>query len=820
MHWFSEIEKQDMPKAEFVAPNQIYLNQSATFSSISTGEGLNFFWDFNGDGITDAIGPSASYSFSQAELYTIRLVVSNCAGSDTVYKTIVINFPKSAPIVDFDVSETKIAINDLVKITEHSTEGPYKWEWIITRTDGSRLVSFYNSTEYSQNPVIFFTDTGHYNITLAATNDLGTSYRSRPKYFTVYGYCNPEVNHTITDLGISRVVLSNAAFIPLLSYSHSGIAEYIHPQTEKVPYLAQNGTFYLRISRNGNYNPQNCKVWVDFNGDGNFENAGEQIFSQDNLKDSFVEVKLRIPSSVTEGVGRIRIGTDHNLYNIEPCGPSQAGTYWDLTVLLGRDTIRPEITLKGKDTVLLEEQGFYFDPGFKATDDIDGEITKSVIVTSGINAFVPGIYSFQYNVTDRSGNSALTKERWVKIIPDTTKPVLVLKGPKTLYNEVNSAIIEPGVFFADNINNNLEVHDSGYVDSTKAGFYTRYYIATDARGNISRITRNYVIGDTTDPVLTLIGPRIDAIQVFNSFHDSGVVATDNYSKELKVNVSGHIDTATIGVYKLTYSTTDSFGNGPVQINRYIIVFDTVAPVLTMKQDTIIWDVNKPFEFPNYQLTDNYWNGVYLQIHEIGFVNIYRTGIYKAQFYATDGSNNKSKSYNIYVKVVDRVNPFISLVGKPEVHVNRWADFIDPGIQYGDNFDKNPQYYEGGTFKGTQLPGLFYKIYWVQDESGNKSDYVYRFIYVDDVTTMNENFTINKIKIYPNPASDVVEVETFSPMQEGIITLEDITGRIIFKEGLKGRNTLQIIVSQYPQGIYLVRIIQGTNIFTHKLIIAK
>jgi PKD repeat protein len=821
--WVSDLMKVPKPKASISGPDKAYKYQTVSFREAATGSGVQYFWDFDGDNKTDAVGAIAQYSFSTAESYRIRLIAQNCGGADTVYKNIDINVPSSAPVVNFTSSATRIAVDDIITLTDQSTQGPYKWEWTITRTDGATSYQYYNSSASSQSPSLFFRDTGWYNITLDATNEYGTSYRTRARYIYVFKYCQPNVSKPSADLAISRVSIKNSSGSEIFGYSGDSGQTFLHPKTTEVPYLAYDGSFLIHISRSSSFNSMNGKIWIDFNGDGDFLDASEEVYNATSITDTFWETRVRIPSTSAAGTTRIRIGTDLSSYIVNPCGPSQAGSYRDFTIYIGKDTVPPVIFLKDKDTVSVEEGSLYLDPGYTAIDDIDGDISGSVKTASFIRP-QPGYYPVYFNVKDKAGNSALTVKRIVHVIADTTKPIVILNGPQLLYREVNTNLNDPGVTIADNIGAGLKVKDSGVVDSSRIGHYTRYYIGTDARGNKTIKTRNFVIGDTTSPVLALNGARIVSLQVLHHFTDPGVEVSDNYSHNIPVHVHGSVDSSIIGTYRLVYTATDSAGNGPVQIVRYVVVFDTIAPVLNMSQDTIFWDVRHPFTYPDYTVTDDYWKGYHLTLHEVGFVNVYRIGTYKAVFYATDGSSNKSNSITVYVKVVDRIPPVVMVLGAATVHVPRWGHYLDPGVEYYDNYDPKPFYHEEGTFKNTQEPGLFYKIYWAEDHSGNRSEYAYRFIYVDeaDGATGIKTDSLSGFTFYPNPANDRLNIGAVSFSGDALITVNDMEGRLLIRSQafLSSTGTYSLPVGKLSAGMYILHISGPTAVFSKPFIICR
>ena len=83
---------------------------------------------------------------------------------------------------------------------------------------------------------------------------------------------------------------------------------------------------------------------------------------------------------------------------------------------LGRgDAVAPEMTLRGNDPFNVPAGSTFVDPGVTATDNIDGDISSSVIATGNVNSAVVGTYSVTYDVIDFAGNSATPMTRTVII---------------------------------------------------------------------------------------------------------------------------------------------------------------------------------------------------------------------------------------------------------------------------------------------------------------------------------------------------------------------------------------------------------------------
>lgn len=95
------------------------------------------------------------------------------------------------------------------------------------------------------------------------------------------------------------------------------------------------------------------------------------------------------------------------------------------------DIVAPELTLKGNPTVVIDVNGSYEEPGFTATDDVDGDLTANVQVESSYDASKAGTYTITYTVVDSSGNE--TKVQRTLVVREKGEITVVDPGKKVIY---------------------------------------------------------------------------------------------------------------------------------------------------------------------------------------------------------------------------------------------------------------------------------------------------------------------------------------------------------------------------------------------------
>ena len=96
------------------------------------------------------------------------------------------------------------------------------------------------------------------------------------------------------------------------------------------------------------------------------------------------------------------------------------------------DNVPPAVTLIGNENVYLSTNTQFTDPGCTAIDEIDGDITSKVEVTSDLNTNVAGVYLVSYVATDAAGNAARAR-RTINVVDGGAMEMGVLDFDLNLY---------------------------------------------------------------------------------------------------------------------------------------------------------------------------------------------------------------------------------------------------------------------------------------------------------------------------------------------------------------------------------------------------
>jgi len=120
-----------------------------------------------------------------------------------------------------------------------------------------------------------------------------------------------------------------------------------------------------------------------------------------------------------------------NIVTVNPVNTAVVGTYtvtYNVTDAAGNaatqvvrtvnvtDQTAPVITLVGVSPVTVPQGSVYTDAGASAMDNVDGNITASIVTVNPVNTAVVGTYTVTYNVTDAAGNAATQLTRTVNVV--------------------------------------------------------------------------------------------------------------------------------------------------------------------------------------------------------------------------------------------------------------------------------------------------------------------------------------------------------------------------------------------------------------------
>ena len=223
------------------------------------------------------------------------------------------------------------------------------------------------------------------------------------------------------------------------------------------------------------------------------------------------------------------------------------------------DTTPPKIT-QTKEAVVEAGDKFDIRDYLKATDTVDGDITKDILLNGTLDTKDLGKHTVTAQVSDSSGNTTAYLLS-VKVV-DTTGPEIKTKGE--LYAERGSAWKVSDSFTAEDIEDGKVKPKlvSDTLDTSKSGRQKITVEASDKTGNVTKLTKTFKVGDKTPPELSLsktkktvsVGDKINLKKYIDK-------ATDNADGDIKdkVKISDY-STDKAGTFDITYDLEDKAGN--------------------------------------------------------------------------------------------------------------------------------------------------------------------------------------------------------------------------------------------------------------------
>jgi hypothetical protein len=298
---------------DFVRPN-IQLTASSGVASATwtqpAGGGLSAL---------NVVSPIATPT--TAGTYTYNVTGSNglCSANSTVDVVVV---PAVTPVTDFVADTTKAftgAVTTIVKLTDLSTNYPDHWKWTFTPS----TVTYVTGTDSSKNPQVEFNAPGLYSVRLISSNSAGADTMIKLDYITVeIGYCtsgpvySPSVNIgnlTIYDLDDTTKLLDNGIAIPLTGNGNADqeYTNYYDSTNVAIPALKKGNSYSIDITGIYRYTSfifdMHTIAYIDFNHDGDFYDAGEQMNVVISPVAGTGTGTITIPCDADTGIVRMRI---------------------------------------------------------------------------------------------------------------------------------------------------------------------------------------------------------------------------------------------------------------------------------------------------------------------------------------------------------------------------------------------------------------------------------------------------------------------------------------------------------------------------------
>jgi len=626
--------------ANFIVSDTLCEGYPVTFVSNSINAS-SFSWDFTGTGIFINNAAEPTHTYTVPGTYNVVMVATGCAGVDTTRKTVTV-IPIGQNNVNFTSEYTNYTTNDEVVLSDITSGCITGYQWVIEPAGAT----FLNGSDQEAEAHVTFATAGQYTVKLFTSNGVSNDSMVKINYLTINEICTPKVLNTLTDMGISRVVVGD---IDNSTPGTDGYTDYAAMSTT----MMKGESYEIKVFRPTTSNEINRRVWIDYNADGDFDDAGELVASENAARTASFTETITVPRNAADGMVTLRIATSYRFQDNLPCGTRSYGETEDYRINLVNDMEAPVITLNGADTIYINRNNGYNELGATATDNLDGNLTPSIIITQSVDTTIAGTYVIEYDVTDTAGNAATTVVRVLIVHPDA--PSIVLNGLASDTMDVFTSYNDLNVLGIDFNGDTLVAMVQSNLDTAVIGTYTITYTVTDQNGRSASISRDVTVIDQVAPIGILLGMDTVTVEVFGTYMEAGVDISDNYCTNGNTMNASTVDLTTLGTKTITYTITDCNGNTSM-ITRVIQVVDTEAPVIRLKASPAANIVRlRTYTDSGYVLSDNYDPNTNITVETITtLVDTETPGIYTLQYKATDGSGNIGYSEIRFIYVSDNV----------------------------------------------------------------------------------------------------------------------------------------------------------------------
>lgn len=356
--------------------------------------------------------------------------------------TVVINTNPNPPISVFTGNPT-YTCSGTVCFTDQSLNVPNQWFWEFG--DGN--------SSFQQNPCHTYTADGVYTVTLTTTNANGSDVDSISSYITVNtsnqltpASCNPATTAYCCGYGIYQVDFNTISFS-----SADGVDGYQNYSCANNTTVTEGG-FYSLTVRTGVNNPQDTRVWIDYDNDGVFNNTNELIMDAPSTYDP--TINFTIPSGTVHNTAlRMRVSSDVVGTVQSACDANDFGQTEDYGVTILPNTNPPSSDFSASPIFTCSDTICFTDMTLNAPttwhwDFGDGDTSNVQNPCHYYSA--PGVYTVALTTTNAFGQDVRTRFNYIFI--DCSNVLMPTQGVQTI-TACNGTLFDDGGPFGNYSNN-------------------------------------------------------------------------------------------------------------------------------------------------------------------------------------------------------------------------------------------------------------------------------------------------------------------------------------------------------------------------------
>jgi len=237
------------------------------------------------------------------------------------------------------------------------------------------------------------------------------------------------------------------------------------------------------------------------------------------------------------------------------------------------------------------------------------------------------------------------------------------------------------------------------------------------------------------PSVHLKGLDTTYVVVYNAYVEPGATATDSVDGDItdSIQITGEVNTSILGVYKVSYSVTNSAENS-TKVARNVHVHDPIPPVILSDSNIVYVSLLGPFNLLDHvHFIDNYSDSIYLYKHyEIwaNDLNLQERGVYSIVVVAVDSMGNQSKPFTLiiviegFITVEEVINEnALSIYPNPANGVVTFRSLTNDLYKY-DLMNTEGKLIENGSFRGTYITKFKAGSYFIRFTNSSNGEFSY------------------------------------------------------------------------------------------------